>query len=917
MKKLFKSIILILTLTMFFSITVLAEDTGNGATTNEGTVDPHSSVSGFSKLRSGYLIYITNAAGSPVSDVVLVPFASAPANGVLKQGLITRVTGTSYSGIYSGNISIATNGGFNQPPLDVTTGATYGAAMKSWLLSDDDGNGMANAYSLIGNLFGESMKTAFKDNDYYLCVEAVIWCGLTSSDNPIMIAGTTKSLNEVFNRIGSSYLANTRLMRLPHSGYLEYAWAGCSAPTIHANQKESIGDLIAAGNGYGIIMCKSTEIGDPPPEYEPAEVDSDDYLKANELNYIFPDFITGSTSGRSSEHYSTINDGNNKINMADSGNWTYVNTDGQYQNCQLKDGVWSVSETISSDAVSFYGKNNCLFYRDTAGQYAKPSDSKTFSSDADDVYPGYSYMISRALWSDNLTVCEYKETSALNTRGDRGAIKTFITDKLKMSIGHDGGLTGVSAGNNVESKITTTKSGTYKFQGTATEEYEYVSGTDDKGTEDTSDDTPTYTAAEVSLTQKVPVTDITYSLTHALYKYVPFNTGVVNNSYSGETVYKSNNGYNATTRVVFSSQLNSELSVYPEVEYEMYYIDQTEEYKTPDKLAIWCMGEEVRKCQPASIHGYKVMYNLGTNLQGTSIVDSAMTGTRAFEFADNFNDTTQEYLQVAASGSGFTTASTNKAVIYCTSFTLDLYNGDINGFNPKATWSSGSPAESHDAFVSALNNNIDAKVTMKRFTDATNSSQIGSSDDMSFDYNKNITATSSEQVRIRYADGKVKASDKAAVISKIATAYGVSESEATTIWNNSGIENQLDRMFETSSDGNNNSGVSGITTDNWYEEESDCLAITINQSSILVGDIILSDKNDYGSSTSQSATDISSIGRNGVEARFYLTLKHINPSISVDGFAFDLSDKMILVNEDEMRGARFLISNVTTNDWIR
>ena len=531
MKKLFKSIILILTLTMFFSITVFAEDTGNGATTNEGTVDPHSSVSGFSKLRSGYLIYITNAAGSPVSDVVLVPFASAPANGVLKQGLITRVTGTSYSGIYSGNISIATNGGFNQPPLDVTTGATYGAAMKSWLLSDDDGNGMANAYSLIGNLFGESMKTAFKDNDYYLCVEAVIWCGLTSSDNPIMIAGTTKSLNEVFNRIGSSYLANTRLMRLPHSGYLEYAWAGCSVPTIHVSQKESISDLIAVGNGYGIIMCTSTEVGDPPPEpNQPVKVDSDDYLKANELNYIFPDFIPSTTAGRSKEHYSSINGGKNKVNMADKNNWEYVDTANQYQECDLKGDIWSVSEAITSDAVNFYGKNNCLFYRTGAGQWKKPSETKTFSESEGDVYPGYAYMISRALWSDDLTICEYKEDSDLNRRSDKSAIKSFITDKLKMSIGHNGGVTGVSAGINIESKIATTKSGTYAFQGTATEEYEYwgQTGTDNKGTEDTSDDEPTYgwIEAEVALTQKVPATSITYSLTHALYKYVPFSCRV-------------------------------------------------------------------------------------------------------------------------------------------------------------------------------------------------------------------------------------------------------------------------------------------------------------------------------------------------------------------------------------------------------
>lgn len=922
MKKLIRSIIVVLAFTMLFSMTVFAGTGGNGDSSEEGKVDPNASVSGFSKLRSGYLIYITDAAGSPVSDVVLVPFASAPASNVHRQGLVTRVTSTSYTGIYSGTISTATNGGFNTPPLDVTTGGTYGASMKSWLLADDDGNGMANAYSLIENLFGDNMKSAFKDNDYYLCIEAVAWMGLQSSENPVMVAGTSMTLNKIYNQLGSTYMNFLRQARLPHSGYLQYAWAGCSVPTIHAGQRESIADVTAVGNGYGIIMCRSTEIGTPPDTPpEPANVDSDDYLKANELNYIFPDFIPSTTAGRSSDHYSSINGGSNKVNMADKNNWDYVNTDGVYRNCELQGGIWQVSEGISSDAVSFYGKSNCLFYRAGAGQWKKPSEDKVFSEGAGDVYPGYGYMISRTLWGDNLTVCEYKESSDINTRSNKNEIRAFLTNRIKMQIGHDGGHTGVSAGTNVESKVSTTKHASYTFKGVATETFEYYTqvDTDDKGTEDTDDDEPIYDWVEDSanIEQKVPVTEIDYSLTHALYKYTPFNTDIVNNSYGGETIYKSNNGYNATTRVAFSSQLGGLLSVFPEVKYKLYYTNKYEEYETPDLLTVYCMGEEARRCKPASIHGYKVMYNLGTNLQGKSIVDNALTGTAAFDFANNFNDNTQEFLQVSASGGGFETASTNKVVIYCTSFTLDLYNNSINGFNPKENWGSGIPVESHDFFVNALNENIEAKVTMKRFMDATNSSQFGSADDMSFDYNQNVTSTSTEQLRLRFANGRVNTSDKAAVISKIATAYGVTEADATLIWNNSGIENQLDRMFESSTDNNNNSGVSGITDSKWYDEESDCLAITINQSSIIVGDIIFSDKNDYGSSTSQSATDISSIGRNGVEARFYLTLKFINPYIEVDGFTFDLSDKMILVNEDEMKGARFLISNVTTNNWIK
>jgi len=94
------------------------------------------------------------------------------------------------------------------------------------------------------------------------------------------------------------------------------------------------------------------------------------------------------------------------------------------------------------------------------------------------------------------------------------------------------------------------------------------------------------------------------------------------------------------------------------------------------------------------------------------------------------------------------------------------------------------------------------------------------------------------------------------------------------------------------------------------------LAITINQSAVVVGNVIFDDKQDYGASTDQSEKDLTTVGRNGVQARFYFTLKYINPSISADGYVFDLSDKMYLIKEDEIQGARFLISNATTSDWL-
>lgn len=336
----------------------------NGSATSEGSVDANASASGYSKLRSGYLIYITDTSGNPVSQVLLVPYASRPASGV-RLYLSTRVTGSPITGIYGGTIGQACNGTWSMPPIDTTTGVVYGESLKAWMLQANDA-GDANVFTLIQNLYGEDMCVSFRDNDYYLCVEAVCWMGLRSSATPTLVAGTSKTLNEKFSTEGSTYMGYFRKCRFPHSGYLEHDWAGCTAMTVHSGTTESMADLTAVGNGYGMIMCRSSEITgtipDPPPD---TEIVTSDYLTANELNYAFPDFLVGTSLGRSYESYEA------KINMGDESVW-------KHHGGTLKDDKWYITETIVSDLVNFYGASNCLLYRPSASTYAKPSAMKEF-----------------------------------------------------------------------------------------------------------------------------------------------------------------------------------------------------------------------------------------------------------------------------------------------------------------------------------------------------------------------------------------------------------------------------------------------------------------------------------------------------------------------------------------------------------
>lgn len=928
MKKLLKTMILILAIILSLGVSVFADTTeGSGDTTDEGKVDIdyNNTASGYSRYRSGYLIYITDAAGQPVSPIRLVPYSSKPSSKVRVDGLTTRVTNTLYTDIYTGTIATATNNGYNKPPLNTVSGEGYGDSFKTWLIKKNE-FGDANCYTLIKNLFGDSYATAFRDEDYYLCVEAVAWLGVKSEANPkILIAGTTKTLNQIFDKLGSNYREIIRQRRLPHSGYLTQAWAGCTVPTIHQGRRESVADLTAVGNGYGIIMIRSSEVEpiEPVEPTPPVEITNDDYLKANELNFIFPDFIPSNTWGRSAEHYSSINDGKNKVNMNNPENWLHTNAEELYDQCKLRGGVWSVIEGISSDVVNFYGKENSLYYRASAGNWKKPSENKEFTESTGDIYPGYSYQYSRSIFGDDIVVCDY--------RGNGKSYESYITDILKMTLGHNGKV-GVSSNINTEQKIPTTKSAQYDFKGKAYEEWKFNDRIFHEAEYENQLNTATgkYENVKVSdeyyednwkdggsdIEQKVPVSQITYNLSHALYKYIPFDTDLVDNMYAGETAYRYTNLVGASTKVALASQLNGVLSIYPEVEYTMYVSDQKEIYTEPTETKVFCMGEKQRQCLPATLHGYKALYNFGNHMQGQSLLAAPLTGTRAFEFSKNFGDNSQKSMQVMASGSSFETATSNYAIVDMTSFSLDLYDGNLgNGFNPKIEWLSGDPVGSHDAFANAIYDNLDTEVKMKRFTSVSANSQFGEAYDMSFDYNKTLLDTHSYQIRLEYKDGRiVKGKDE--VIKAIQNAYGVSESDATVIFSNWGIETQLDTMLESSTDNNNYSGVAGITESKWYDEESIAFAITVSNSSIKVGDIIFDDKSDYGSSTSQSATDISSVGRNGVQARFYFTLKFINPSINIDGFDFDFTDKMYLIKEDEIQGTRFLISNATTNDWL-
>ena len=920
-KRLFKYLVLMLTLLTLSGVVPVYADEGNADSIEEGASEAQNSLTGFSKFRSGYLIYITDNTGTPVSDIILVPFSSKPANGIVLDGLVTRVTDTIYTTISDYTISQITNGGFNQPPFCTVTDTAYGEPMKQWLLADSDGDGIANTYDLIVNLYGDedgSLRTAFKDNDYYLCIEGVIWLGLENSENTTFVAGTSYSLNKIFNSLGKTYCDKIRRQRLSHCGYLVYDWAGCSAPTVNSGQKESYDNLIARGNGYGIIMVRSNEepAQEQPSPNAPNPVNVTDYLGANQLNYYFTDFQPDMREANSNAMIK---------NMGAESVWK-KHTRSPYSNSTLKGGKWHVSEEATSSLVDFYcdeddSRNKVLFYRASSGLWGSVDDLvKDFTTSQTDVRPGYGFTYSRSIFGDNIVVCDY--------RGIGTSEKSFITDKLKLSVGHTKS-SGLSYTANTEFLSDIVKSSTYTFSAYSTENYietvSYIKGRDDKGTEDTSDDELIYDSYTVSHSKKYITSDtdypdakISYKLDHGIYKYTPMNLGT-SSSYSEGTIYKGGN--NAITRAIFSSEVGT-LSVIPEIKYKMYKMTHDGEWgtnDTPVPETVYCMGEKERTSTGSTIHGYKAYIPSGW-LQGTILVDTPLTGTRALEFIENFDDA-QDVIQMSPQGTGYTVASTNNPQIACVSMSLDLYDGDISEvssvvFKPSESWTNPDTVTAHTEFVNAIKSNITTEVTSAYFSDKGANSRVSNFDSMSFDItDTTVSSTTTKQIRILVEGGQI-VSGKDDLIDEIETSYGVDEDTAKSILSEWGLETQIRDMLEHSGSVNNKSGSSGSATSKWYDEETSALCISVHKTNIQIGNIVLSDKFDYGSSASQDAYNIGLNGSNGRQIRFFFSLGFINHEISFGGNTYNVSDKLYLIDNTEIKGARALISNQTSHDML-
>lgn len=880
------------------------DGTGTGSTVNGG--------SDIAKAKSGYLVYTVSTNGAVTSDVVFVPYLSRFSSSVNSDYLATR-NGVHYNGTYIGNISSATNGEFNQAPYDLY-GYAYGDSLKNWLLQMG-ADGKYNWTLFTNNVLGT--QSALKiTQGHILCIEAVTWTPMRWQGQVYAYTDRWGSLLYSFN--GSYSLVDRHIrLRLPTCGYVDQQWtttpynsvlsyvSGLNMSSQNSNDYIDASALQQQRNGFGVIMLRSVAVDTPEeptpePEGTPVASSSDDYLMANELNYIFPDLVNDTEYMRTADQVvNTLWAGNPSVWQLHSGT--------------LENSRWRAIRTLTGDSPNFYSNLNYLMYRSSAGEWGSPDTSPLSFAQNTVAYPSYAYMTSRNLFGDDMVICAYKNTNL-------SSFSNFLTNYLGYSIGYTASAGIPSSYLNREFQLDVTKQDNYTFSGEANELwtetlYDYDVSGNVIGHH-------TITHNDV----RADSSTISYDITHGIFKYIPFATSSSVPDSSGTSIYTSTVG-DATPRVVFSSDTGGSIGVAPEVPYVLNY-NENDNYNTPSTTTVYCMGDEVRTTPQLTLRGYRVGFTSGGSLTGTTLVDTALDGTSAIEFSTDWGNTGTNTLQVAAQGSGFETATTGNVQVTYTSFMLDLYDEDVGfGCIPSTMMSSYSTGASlvslpgHNSFVSSIQDHLTTDITMRVFGGRNESNQVGTSVSMQYDITpiKRVDFET-EQIRIRISNGVINPVDRAVLITKISSAYGVSTTQAEMIMSSWGLEQCIDDMLVSSSDEDNNSGMTysvGSTQENWYDEQTDCLCITIDKTIVTFGNVIFNDKNDYGSSASQLLESAQTNGRSGVEVKFYFTLKLDSPAVTFDGHTFSGGYSQYLLDEANIDGANFLISNVTTSDWSR
>lgn len=142
---------------------------GNGTDDDAGRESHDGYAGGPSYAKSGWIMYIVDEKGTPVSDAVAISCTGEPQGATL---MSTRLGGLNPRKA-AGPVPWASATGYYGAAFDEIP-TSKGADIKNWMLTDD-GTGTENWYNVVGNIWGKEKAQAMAKNNHSLIMEPFYW----------------------------------------------------------------------------------------------------------------------------------------------------------------------------------------------------------------------------------------------------------------------------------------------------------------------------------------------------------------------------------------------------------------------------------------------------------------------------------------------------------------------------------------------------------------------------------------------------------------------------------------------------------------------------------------------------------------------------------------------------------------------
>lgn len=458
-------------------------------------------------------------------------------------------------------------------------------------------------------------------------------------------------------------------------------------------------------------------------------------------------------------------------------------------------------------------------------------------------------------------------------------------------------------------------------------------------------------------------TEAKYTVYHYMTKYnsktKPFGTiGVENRIHKGEV---GTNKFEWS--VLFEEESEKGLHIYPEVEMRLYYANDDSGSATTEVVNnTYSMGEKERDFAPTSLRlvnlrGEDDSFFNGTNyrkfLTASFTSDTIAQSGDALTLRNEHRTDDGRSLPVIYAGGNYNLNINNRFNIDVISYSLDIEDthngvtikgGDAGFDSRNDEWNATKIYQAHLQTVTSIINGLELSMKLQTttgYSDKFVSSPVKTYNDLKIVGTKIKTPkTESKQVfHLKFKEGaylengtgKYTLEGLKPLIQDVAKEYNISESEARSVVENSGIVKSVKMALESRFDADNKSTVEkGFHEGNkWYDEECSVIIVRKQKSKINLGDVVVTDKIDLTAGPKRTSGERTEFFQNSYNAAFYYYLKlkpaEINtPDDAADknslywklgnGSYLDVSKYKTIIDAYHIKDGDFLIPTATTSD---